>query len=163
MSFNMFKSFHHFYRHELLIRESYCSHSISNWVIIIPQGRKTSKMTDRVDFDCRQIGLTRNIVSWKILKHYNRKCVALNGRVEIEKKSFVKYDLIIVVNAKNLLKPFDSFVKFKNSLTFRLFPEIKNWLIILFWFPYIKNWSTFGLIPKIKNCFNISIDSYKVQ
>ena len=54
-------------------------------MIIIPQGRKTSKMTDRVDFDCRQIGLTRNIVSWKILKHYNRNCIALNGRVEIEK------------------------------------------------------------------------------
>ena len=69
-------------------------------MIIIPQGRKTSKMTDRVDFDCRQIGLTRNIVSLKMVKHYNRKCVALNGRVEIEKKSFVKYDLIIVVNAK---------------------------------------------------------------
>ncbi len=58
-------------------------------------------MTDRVDFDSRQIGLTRNIVSLKILKHYNRNCIALNGRVEIEKKSFVKYDLIIVVNAEN--------------------------------------------------------------
>ncbi len=134
MSFNMFKSFHHFYRHELLIRESYCSHSISNWVIIIPQGRKTSKMTDRVDFDCRQIGLTRNIVSWKILKHYNWKCVALNGRVEIEKNPSLNMIWSVWLTQKTV-KPFDSFVKFKNSLTFRLFPEIKNWLIILFWFP----------------------------
>jgi len=135
----MFKSFHHFYRHELLIRESYCSHSISNWVIIIPQGRKTSKMTDRVDFDCRQIGLTRNSVSLKMLKHYNRKCVALNGRVEIKKKIPSLNMIWSLWLTQKTVKPFYSFVKFKNSLTFRLIPEIKNWLNILYWFDSLKS------------------------